>query len=571
MADQEFEDDDFSFEEELSEEEIKTSKNVWKMMIVDDVKDIHDVTNMIFTDYSFDNKTIEFISAYSGKDAKQLISENPDISVILLDVVMETDHAGLDVVRYIREELQNEFVRIILRTGQPGQAPENKVITDYDINDYKTKEELTSDKLFSAVTTALRACRDMNIIEKNRRGLEMIIKASSNLLKLSSFKQFTTGVLSQMTSILGFGENSLLLQASDGPSNMASDEILDQKNESEAFNKQCEYKIVAGTGHYEKYIDKYITHLDDKNIIEDINQAIKQKKNSFNKETVVCYFKTHNNVENILYLHNYTPVNEIDKNLINIFLSNVAIAFDNLYHRENLEKLVEERTFALQQEKETVARAHKVLSKYVPAQLTERILKNKIEDVWDYSRKRLTMFFSDIKDFTNITELMEPEDMGKLLNEYLTYMYDIANEYGGVVANVKGDELFIFFGAPEKRDDKENALYCANMAVAMQKKLIELNEKWFNEGIARKLLIRCGINTGMVNVGGFGSKIRKDFTAFGMHVNLASRLESNCEPGKILVSHSTWALIKDDFKFTNGEEISVKGFSHSVLVRNLIL
>ena len=143
-------------------------------------------------------------------------------------------------------------------------------------------------------------------------------------------------------------------------------------------------------------------------------------------------------------------MNTTDRHLIDIFLSNVAIAFDNLYHRENLSQMVEERTFALEQEKETVARAHKILAKYVPPQLTERILADEIEDVWDYSRRRLTLFFSDIKDFTTITEQMEPEDMANLLNEYLSEMYEIANRFGGVVANAKGDELFILFRRSRK-------------------------------------------------------------------------------------------------------------------------
>jgi len=362
------------------------------------------------------------------------------------------------------------------------------VIIEYDINDYKTKEELTSNRLFSTVTSALRSYRDMTVIEKNRKGLEMIIHASSSLLKLTSLKQFTAGVLTQLTSILGFEENSLLLQTSNRTCGFAATE------------EQGHYKIIAGTGRYLKYLDQCVTDLSDEQVNDSIQQALVHKKSIFNERDVVCYFKTHNNIENILYLQSQQPVSTTDRNLIDIFLSNVAIAFDNLYHRKNLAGLVEERTFALEQEKETVARAHKLLSKYVPPQLTERILADQIDDVWDYSRRRLTLFFSDIKDFTSITESMEPEDMANLLNEYLSEMYEIANEFGGVVANVKGDELFIFFGAPDKRGDQDNAMRGVRMAVVMQRKMSELKEKWFNEGIAQALRIRCGINTGMVNV-----------------------------------------------------------------------
>ena len=337
---------------------------------------------------------------------------NPWKMMIVDDVVMETDHAGLDVVRYIREDLQNEFVRIILRTGQPGQAPEKKVIIEYDINDYKTKEELTSNKLFTAVTSALRSCRDMNVIERNRKGLEMIINASSSLLKLPSLKQFTSGVLTQLTSILGFENNSLLLQTADGICGFS------------ATAAHGNYKIIAGTGHYEKYVNQCVTHLDDEKVMEDINQAISRKMNNFKDKRVVCYFKTNNNIENILYLQSRKLVNKTDRNMIDIFLSNVAIAFDNLYHRENFEKFIEERTSDLQREKETVTKAHKVLSKYVPPPLTERILAGEIEDVWESSRKRLTMFFSDIKDFTKLTESMEPR---ALMSTWLPDLRRLAN------------------------------------------------------------------------------------------------------------------------------------------------
>ena len=551
-------DDELIFEEDGVEEETETIAP-WKMMIVDDVEDIHHVTRMIFDDYVFDGRSIEFLSAYSGREARELMLAHPDTAVIVLDVVMETDHAGLEVVQYIREEVKNKIVRIILRTGQPGEAPEKKVIIAYDINDYKTKEELTSNRLFSTVTSALRSYRDMTVIEKNRQGLEMIIHASSSLLKLTSLKQFTAGVLTQLTSILGFEENSMLVQTANGTCGFAATE------------ERGNYKIIAGTGLYEQYLDQCVTDLGDEHVHESINQVLLRKESIFNEKNVVCYFKTQNNIENILYLQSQQPVNTTDRNLIDIFLSNVAIAFDNLYHRENLARLVEERTFALEQEKETVARAHKLLAKYVPPQLTERILADQIDDVWDYARRRLTLFFSDIKDFTNITEQMEPEDMANLLNEYLSEMYEIANEFGGVVANVKGDELFIFFGAPDKRPDRDNALGCLQMAVAMQRRMGELNEKWYNEGISRPLQIRCGINTGMVNVGGFGSKNRKDYTAFGMHVNLASRLEGICYPEGILVSHATWALVKEAFRFEPRGEVTVKGFSHAILAHNLVL
>jgi CheY-like chemotaxis protein len=291
--------DDFIFTEDDAAGDAEIADNTWKMLIVDDVEDIHNVTRLIFEAYSFENKCLNLMSAYSGEEAKKRMSEQNDIAVILLDVVMETDHAGLDVVRYIREELKNKTVRIILRTGQPGQAPEKKVIVEYDINDYKTKEELTSNKLFTAVTSALRSYRDLSVIEKNRKGLEMIIDASSSLLQLHSLKQFAAGVLTQLTAILGFEENSLLLQKSSKSCGFAA-------TQAEHGNK---YVIMAATGQYEAYLDRCITDLNNDDIMQDIHQALKQKKSVFTDKNVICYFKTNNNIENLLYLQSQKNLN----------------------------------------------------------------------------------------------------------------------------------------------------------------------------------------------------------------------------------------------------------------------
>lgn len=153
-------------------------KKPWKLLVVDDEEEVHAVTRLALGGFEFASRPLQIIGAYSGAEAKKVMSEEKDIAMILLDVVMETDQAGLDVVKYIREELGNRFVRIILRTGQPGQAPEYKVITEYDINDYKQKTELTRGKMFTLVHTSLSSYRDLMALEANRHGLEKVIEAS---------------------------------------------------------------------------------------------------------------------------------------------------------------------------------------------------------------------------------------------------------------------------------------------------------------------------------------------------------------------------------------------------------
>jgi two-component system sensor histidine kinase ChiS len=146
--------DNFIFSEDVLE---NTKSEKWKILIVDDDADIHDVTKFVLKDFEFRNKKIHFISAFSIDEAKEQIKKNPDIALILLDIVMEEEDSGLKFVRYLRENLQNQIVRIVLRTGQPGVAPQAKVVIDYDINDYKEKTDLTKEKLFYTIVMALRS------------------------------------------------------------------------------------------------------------------------------------------------------------------------------------------------------------------------------------------------------------------------------------------------------------------------------------------------------------------------------------------------------------------------------
>lgn len=172
----------------------KNAINKFKLLIVDDEKEIHIMTKLVLSDYCYEGSTLQFLSAYSGKEAKKLIKDNPDVACILLDVVMETKDAGLEVARFIREDEKNDKLRIILRTGQPGKAPEKDIILNYDINDYKEKTELTTQKLFTTITTALRSYihlveldkKTQEIAEKNIQMNEEItrrIVAESNLTK----------------------------------------------------------------------------------------------------------------------------------------------------------------------------------------------------------------------------------------------------------------------------------------------------------------------------------------------------------------------------------------------------
>jgi len=174
------EDEELTFaEEDLLQEPLEDG---WKVLIVDDEIEIHKVTQLALQDFTFEGRTINFINAYSAQDAKQALKQHEDVALILLDVVMETDDAGLEMVKYIRDVLGNPLVRIVLRTGQPGQVLEDVVIVNYDIDDYKTKTELTTQKLFTTVVTALRAFRTLKNLDESRKELEQIATASARFV-----------------------------------------------------------------------------------------------------------------------------------------------------------------------------------------------------------------------------------------------------------------------------------------------------------------------------------------------------------------------------------------------------
>ncbi len=201
--------DEILFAEDTDEEIELQGK--WKVLIVDDEPELHAVTKLALGDFVFQEKDLELISAFDGEEARRMFLEHKNIAMVFLDVVMETDDAGFKVAEFIRNEANNHFTWIILRTGQPGQAPERDVIINYVINDYKSKTELTSQKLFTVVIAALRSYRDIIVIEENRHGLEKIISASADLFSIHSLENFIQGILQQLASLLGGTQDAAYL------------------------------------------------------------------------------------------------------------------------------------------------------------------------------------------------------------------------------------------------------------------------------------------------------------------------------------------------------------------------
>jgi adenylate cyclase len=205
------------------------------------------------------------------------------------------------------------------------------------------------------------------------------------------------------------------------------------------------------------------------------------------------------------------------------------------------------------------------ISRYLSPQIYKSIFSGQKDVTIHTERKKLTIFFSDIKDFTATTERLQPEQITSLLNEYFTEMSNIALQHGGTIDKFVGDAILIFFGDPESKGEAEDAKACLRMAADMQHRLAELNVKWRKEGVEHPFRVRMGINSGYCNVGNFGSVDRMDYTIIGAEANLAARLQSIAEPGHIVVSFETYALVRDILVAHALPPITMKGISREVV------
>jgi adenylate cyclase len=205
------------------------------------------------------------------------------------------------------------------------------------------------------------------------------------------------------------------------------------------------------------------------------------------------------------------------------------------------------------------------ISRYLSPQVYKSIFTGQTEATIHTERKKLTIFFSDIKDFTASTERLQPEEVTLLLNEYFTEMSDIALRHGGTVDKFIGDAILIFFGDPETKGTAEDAKACLGMAIEMQERVAALNAKWRKQGIEQPFRVRMGINTGFCNVGNFGSADRMTYTIIGAEANLAARLQSMAEPGQIVISYETYALVTDIVVAHPLPPLAMKGITRDIV------
>lgn len=296
----------------------------YKILIVDDEEEVHKITRLTLRDLIVDGHSLTFLSAYSMGDAKAILKSHEDIAVILVDVVMETNGAGLELVKFIREELGNRMTRIILRTGQPGAAPEEKVILDYDINDYKSKTELTSQKLMTSIIACIRGYRDITLIDKNRQGLRQIINSTAyiNDFQDKSMALFYGDMLDQL----------MVFHRLSGDAPDTAGLIIVQDDAAA--------RVIAATGHFSEYMNHPAEDLERCQTL-----SVLCKGGIGCQEELVfaegCYTLCHKGFEDTYSVIHVQCGLDIQQDMIQIFLSNITQAIDNYTLNRNI--LVTER------------------------------------------------------------------------------------------------------------------------------------------------------------------------------------------------------------------------------------
>jgi len=308
-------DDDLMFLDETIDvsDTRPTGQGVWRVLIVDDDADVHSATMFALGNLEMQHRPLEFLHAYSAAEARELLAREKDIAVILLDVVMERDDSGLQLVRHIRDALKLSEVRIILRTGQPGYAPELDAIRDFDINDYKTKSELTRTKLYTTVTVAIRSYEQIRAINASRRGLDVIVRASTELMALRGLDNFAAGVIAQVAKLLEREPDGLL--------------CVHEKTgdyDSELF-------VVAAAGRHSGLLEAAAQDLrGDERLRDALIRSLGEKHNLYGPDYAALYFGGNASRDFAAFIETGAALDETDRRLLDVFCHHATVGFDNV-------------------------------------------------------------------------------------------------------------------------------------------------------------------------------------------------------------------------------------------------
>lgn len=405
-------------------EELHLDEEPWKVAIIDDEHDMHEVTRLALADIRILGKPLTFLSAYTAKEGKELLIEHSDIAVVLLDVVMESHDAGLKLAAQIRQELQNHNIQIILRTGQPGYAPEEEIIQQFEINDYKTKNELSRSKLLTSISTAIRSYHQLTALENSKVGLEGIIKASANLFKERSIEKFSQAVLLQINALFSIDSQGMFC-VSHKP---ATKKLYWQCSEQEG------YFVVAATDKFNRYYGKKIDALSSEKDqeVELVAQALKQKEHIFTGNLTCFYLSTPSGWQGAIVFDKTISLEQIDQELLAIFCVNVSLGLENAKFYSHLNE-------AAFKDKLTGLLSRTGLIESLPSNVAANHCYLQVVDI-DY--------------FRDITENLGYEFGDKVLIAFAQYLQVNFGDKA-IISRLHADVFALLFMADVPKDDSE--------------------------------------------------------------------------------------------------------------------
>jgi signal transduction histidine kinase len=419
--------DDFITLIEDEKDHAKASVRPWIVAVIDDDPAVHEGTRFALYDYTLHGQGLELITAYSAAEGRALLRAHPDVAVVLLDVVMETDNAGLELVDFIRKELKNETVRIILRTGQPGQAPERSVIVDYDINDYKAKTELTADKLFTSLTAALRSYQQIQRMVATRRGLEIIIDAASRLFDYPSIQRLAEGVLTQIASLLNVECAGILVLRDGG-------------------KLGADFSVLAASGCYSHLLVPGSAHALSPDVQIVIYEAFARRHHEFQPNRSVLYMQTGSGREVVVLLEAARHLSDTDRALVEVFCSRFSIAFDNAILYEQLQQANAELEARVEQRTRELTAANQRLAAQTARLRRENAFKSEILGTVAHDLKNpLGVILGRTEIMTELIARAETEEgkLGKQVAHIRETAEDLTTMIDSLIADAMTDALDI--------------------------------------------------------------------------------------------------------------------------------
>ncbi len=456
----------------------------WLVLVVDDEPEVHAVTRLALADLRIDGRPLALLSANDGLAARAILQTRPELALVLLDVVMESEHAGLELARWIREQLGNTRVRVVLRTGQPGSAPEQQVMLEYDINDYRSKTEVTAQRLVTTVIAGIRSYRDLCTIESQKHGLEQVVAATLSIFETASFSDMIRGILLQISALLSPRRNAMFIQG---------------KGPLFGVLAGAGPVVLAGTGRYAQSIGQPAVDQVAGPIWSDILAAVEQGQAIHGEGYSVFGLCHAGRSHSAIYIETHGQLSGWDSHLLELFCRNATVAFDNL-HLHQLQLALT-----------------RVFERFVPKRALELLGVSDITTiaVGDHQQREMSVLFLDLRSFTRLAERMSASAIYAFVNALFATLVPEIDAQGGVVDSYTGDGLIALFPTGP------SAAVLAGIAlIGATRRFADAHPE-----LPLRPRIGVGIHHGPMIVGLCGAADRLAFTAVGDGINIAARVE----------------------------------------------